>query len=226
MSPKVIGVLLIVMGLLYALLYVRWLRRPRTDVSATKPLPGPVPGPAVSQTARTGRPSAADTARPSATGTGRPSAAGSPPALTLAWAEGTYIGTTMAVSRHERVVAAKLAMRTRATMVVDDSFVRWERDGTGDLTVAGARLLRVSLERDPAGRAMSRTHIIRVSWKADNGDCKATAFLPRKGADSAPLVCAVQQLMKIGASIQDTPAQIETGPQSQVEAAMTPDGTP
>ena len=207
-----VGVLLIAMGLLYALLYVGWLRRSREDA----PVAGMLSGKAATDPAA---------------GPEQRSASGSPRALTLAWVEGTYIGTTMAVSRHERVEAAKLAERAPATMVVDDGRVRWERDGTGDVTVAGTRLLGVSLERDPAGSA--RTDIIRVSWRTDNGDHKSAGFLPRKRADSAALVSAVERLMRIGASngevghdrgsIQDAVALPEPGPQDQVEAATTQD---
>jgi|GEM_PF-2376623 len=233
-----LGVLLIALGLLYALLYVAWLRRSRQEppaadrlsgTTATEPAAGPIAGPE------------------------RPSAAGQPPAL--ARAVGTYAGTNMASSRHERVATAMFAVRARGTMAVNDRNVRWERGGgTGGLTVVDTRLLGVSLERDPAGGA--RANVVRVSWQADNGDRKATAFLPRKKADSAVLVSAVQRLMKMCAPhgevgrvggtvqdtppqdtppqdtplqdtpLQDTPAKTKTFVQSQVEAGTIQDGTP
>jgi hypothetical protein len=215
------GVLLIVLGLLYALFYVGWLRLSRNG----PPAAGMVSGPPATE------PATGPTA-----GSERRAAARPPGALTLAWVEGTYIGTTTAISRHERVAAAGVAVRARANMVVNDSSVRWERDGTGDIRVAGGRLLGVNLGRDPAGKFMSRTRIVLVSWQAEGGDRQATAFLPRKRDDSAVLVSAVQRLMKIdassrevdqdGGSIQDAPAQPEPGPQRQVKAAKTQDETP
>lgn len=216
-----VGVLLIVLGLLYVVFYAGLLRRSRKDPAAA----GMVSGTAAAESA------AGPNARSERRADARP-----PGALTLAWVEGTYIGTTTAISRHDRVAAAGVAVRARASMVVNDSSVRWERDGTGDIRVAGSRLLGVNLERDPAGKFMSRTRIVLVSWQAEGGDRQATAFLPRKRDDSAVLVSAVQRLMKIdassrevdqgGGSIQDAPAQPEPGSQSQVEAANTQDGTP
>ena len=212
-----LGVLLVVLGLLY----VGWLRRSSKRASTADLSSGAVAsGPAAEQIA----------------GRVRRDASGPPPALVLAWVQGTYVDTTMATSRHDRVAGAKQAVRSPATMVVDDSSVRWDRDGAVDVTVAGARLLGVSLERDPSGGAMGRTQIVRVSWQADNGDHQSTTFLPRARADSPALVCAVQRLMKMcisegeaghgGGSIQDAPARPEPGPQDRVEAAATQDGTP
>lgn len=225
------GVLLIVLGLLYALLYVGWLRRSRMEPLAA----GRSWGTAVTEPA----------ADPSA-GPERAGAAGLPGAL--AWAEGTYAGTNTAGSRHAPVATA-IAVRARGTMAVNDTNVRWERGGgTGGLTVVGTRVLGVNVVPDPAGRA--RAKIVRVSWQADNGDHKATAFLPRKKADSAALAAAVQRLMKmfapqgdvghlghVSGSVhdpapqdspqdsppQDTLAMTKTGVQSQFEAATPQD---
>jgi hypothetical protein len=92
-----VGVLLIVLGVLYALLYYMrllnymWLRRSRKDPPAAGRLSGTAAVPAAGPVAGPERPSAAGQPRP------------------LAWVEGTYVGTTMASSRHERVAAAKLA---------------------------------------------------------------------------------------------------------------------
>jgi hypothetical protein len=216
-----LGVLLVVLGLVYALWYVGWLRRSSKRTSIVDLSSGTVVRePAAGQIARRVR----------------HDASGPPPALVATWVQGTYLDTTMATSRHDRVAAAKTAERQPATMAVDDSSVRWERDGAVDVTVAGARLLGVSLERDPSGRAMGRTQIVRVSWQADNGDQQSTTFLPRGRADSAALVSAVQRLMKMctsqgeaghdGGSTQDVPAQPERGPQDRVDAATPQDGTP
>lgn len=235
-GSQAVGLLLIALGLLYALLYVGWLRRSRKDPPAANRSSGTV----------TTEPAAGSIAGPE-----RPGAAGQP--QTLAWAEGTYAGTNMAGTRHERVATAKFAVRAQGTMAVNDGNVRWERDGgTGGLTVVGTRLLGVSLELDPSGGA--RANVVRVSWQADNGDRKATAFLPRKKADSAALVSAVQRLMKMFATQgevgevghvgghlhapppqgtpiqdsrpQDTLAMTGTGVQSRFEAAPPQDRAP
>lgn len=158
---QAVGVLLIGLGLIYAVMYAGWLRRRRKHASAAV-APEPVAAP--------------------------------PSARNLARVEGTYISTTMDTSRLDRVAAAGLGVRAKATMVVDDRFVRWEREGADDVRVSGTRLLRVSRERGLPGKLIGQTRIVLVSWHADNGDRYATGFLPRRRADSAALVEAVQRL--------------------------------
>lgn len=129
-------------------------------------------------------------------------------ALTLAWVEGTYLGTTIALSRHERVAVAGLGERARATMVVDDSTLRWERQGSEVLRVAGSRLLGVGLERSLAEMLLGRAKRVRVEWTADNPDQAdrfVTRFQPRARADSAALVSAVQRLMEFGPAPDGSP---------------------
>jgi hypothetical protein len=136
-------------------------------------------------------------------------------ALTLAWVEGTYLGTTIAISRHEQVAPAGLGGRARVTMVVDDAVVRWERQGSEVVRVAGPRLLGVSLERGLSRTLLGRAQLVLVEWRAADGkddDRCVTRFQPRARADSAALVSALQRLMEFGPSIDDLP--------------MTPDGTP
>lgn len=134
---------------------------------------------------------------------------GQPRAITLAWAQGRYLSTTQAISRQERVAAAGLDVPSKANMVVDDSAVRWEREGLGEVRIAGARLLGASLKRDLTGRLLGRAHTVLVSWRADKGtlgnagEQYVTTFLPRTRADSAVLVSAVQRLMRIGAVLDD-----------------------
>ena len=135
--------------------------------------------------------------------------------LTLAWAEGTYLGTAIAVSRHERVSPAGLGGRCRATMVVDDSTVRWERVGSDDLRVGGRRIRGVSLQHGLAGTLLGRAQLVLVEWSADDameGDHNVTRFRPRARAGSAALFSAVQRLMEFGPSAEESPT--------------TPDGTP
>jgi hypothetical protein len=145
-------------------------------------------------------------------------------AITLAWAAGTYLNTTTAISRQERVAATGLDVRAKANMVVDDGAVRWEREDLGEVRIAGPRLLGASLKRDLAAQLRGQAHIVLVSWRADKdthgneGDRYVTSFLPRTRADSAVLVSAVQRLMRIGAA-SDHANLTDDGP-------TTPDGTP
>jgi len=132
-------------------------------------------------------------------------------------------------------------------MVVDESSVRWERDGTSEVRVEGNRLLGVSLRRGRAGGLLGRSPIVVVSWHADNGDRYATAFLPRHRVETADLVRAVQRLMTSGATVNDatvndatvndatsskTPAETGTttptefGARTQHQPRTTPEGTP
>jgi hypothetical protein len=135
-------------------------------------------------------------------------------ALTLAWVEGTYLGTTIAISRHEHVAVAGLGERGRATMVVDDSTVRWERQGSEVLRVVGAQVLGVGLEHSLAGTLLGRARSVRVEWEGDSSEStdrndrngrNVTRFLPRARADSAALVSAVQRLMEFGPASDGSP---------------------
>jgi hypothetical protein len=87
-------------------------------------------------------------------------------ALTLAWVDGTYLSTSVAISRHERVGAAGMNVQAKANMVVDDSSVRWEREKLGEVRVAGSRLLAVSTRRSLADMLMGHAEMVLVSWRA------------------------------------------------------------
>jgi len=135
-------------------------------------------------------------------------------ALTLAWVEGTYLGTTIALSRHGHVAVAGLGERGRAAMVVDDSTLRWERQGSEVLRVAGSRLLGVGLERRLVETLLGRSKGVRVEWttdptdradQTDQTDRIVTRFRPRARADSSALVSAVQRLMEFGPATDDSP---------------------
>ena len=82
--------MLIALGLIYALLYAAWVRKRRRHGSAAVAVAG-------------------DDAAPSAAGAVHDRAVR---------AEGTYVSTTTAASRHERVAVAGLGNRARATMTV------------------------------------------------------------------------------------------------------------
>jgi hypothetical protein len=222
---QVLMVLLILAGLVYALMYVGWLPRPHGSASSAGTLAdvGNSAGSANPQSS-VGQASESDYDR----GDGRVvatdrdddelNAAGSPQSMTLAWGDGTYLSTTIALSRHERVGATGLDTRVKANMVVDDSSVRWEREGLGELRVAGRRLVGVSLKHSLTDMLLGQAKVVAVSWRASNksvgstvnrddgkdddsdgqhGDLYVTGFLPRSRTDSAALASAMQRLMKM-----------------------------
>jgi hypothetical protein len=216
-----VGVLLIVLGLIYALLYVGWLRRSHKNASAAS----------AASAAGAAEPGAAEPGPHQMAGHRRTKAAGPPRALTLAWVEGTYLRTTTADTRLGRVAAEGLGVKARATMVVDENSVRWEREGLADVRVAGDQLIGVSLERGKAGKLTGRASIVLVTWHADDGesgDRFATGFLPRSRADSAVLVSAVQRLKKIGPQSQaeSQRTQAQRTQSQRTESQRTQDGTP
>jgi len=190
---QAVGVVLIALGLVYALMYAGWLRRARRNPSAAVAI-SPTPSSATPHSATL---SSATSRSPTP----------SSPILTesIVVSEGTYISTTLASSRLERVAAAGLGVRARATMRVDATSVCWDREGADDLRIESIRLLRVSLERGMAGKFVGQARIVVVSWHTEGGDRYATGFLPRRRAESAALVQAVQDL---------------------IQAQPTPDGTP
>ena len=166
--PQAVGVMLIALGLIYALLYAAWLRKRRRHTSA-----------AVAVADRTDR-----------DGEGRDEAPGS-----AVRAEGTYVSTTTAASRHERVAVAGLGNRSRATMVVrrgaPDELVRFERQGESDVVVPQTRLVDVRRDRGMAGKFVGSNRLLVVRWKADDDAIYETGFLPRYRADLERLESAL-----------------------------------
>jgi hypothetical protein len=158
-------VLVLLIGVVYALMYAGWRRRARRFPSA-----------AVATTAgATG--SAADTSD-------------TPDTADIA-AEGIYVTTTTVASRLERVAAAGLGVRARATMTVGGGEVRWVREGAGDVHVLFDWLTGVSRERGMAGKWVGQNRLVVVTWRAGDGEEFATGFLPRHAAQVDELVAAV-----------------------------------
>ena len=163
---QAVGVMLIALGLIYALLYAAWLRKRRRHASAAVAVATP--------------------------GTGeRPEeVAGS-----AVRAEGTYVSTTTAASRHERVAVEGLGNRARATMTVrrgaPDELVRFERQGESDVVVPRARLLDVRRDRGMAGKFVGANRLLVLRWTADDGAIYETGFLPRYRADLERLESAL-----------------------------------
>jgi hypothetical protein len=115
---------------------------------------------------------------------------GTPDAAEVA-AEGVYVSTTTVASRLERVAAAGLGVRARATMTVGGGHVRWAREGAGDVFVLFDWLTGVSRERGMAGKWVGQNRLVVVTWRAGDGEEFATGFLPRHTAQVDELVAAV-----------------------------------
>jgi hypothetical protein len=164
---QAVGVVLIALGLIYALLYAAWLRKGRRHTSA-----------AVAVDA----------------GEGQGRVPAEVPGGTVV-AEGTYVSTTTAASRHERVAVAGLGNRARATMTihrgVPDDLIRWVRSGEADVVIPQARLLDVRRDRGMAGKFVGANRLLVVRWKADDGAVYETGFLPRHRADLDRLEAAL-----------------------------------
>jgi hypothetical protein len=157
---QAVGVVLIALGLIYALLYAAWLRKRRRHGSAAVAVaePGREPG----------KEPAADEA-------------------SAVRAEGTYVSTTTAASRHERVAVQGLGNRARATVTVrrghPEELVRFERQGESDVVIPRSRLLDVRRDRGMAGKFVGANRLLVLRWRADDEAIYETGFLPRYRAD-------------------------------------------
>ena len=157
---QAVGVLLIALGLIYALLYAAWLRKRRRHGSAAVAVaePGKEPG--------------------------KERAAAEASAVR---AEGTYVSTTTAASRHERVAVQGLGNRSRATVTVrrghPEELVRFERQGESDVVIPRSRLLDVRRDRGMAGKFVGANRLLVLRWRADDEAIYETGFLPRYRAD-------------------------------------------
>jgi hypothetical protein len=181
--------MLIALGLIYALLYAAWVRKRRRHTSASVVVAG----------ARGSEPAAHD----------------EPPGAVVR-SVGTYVSTTTAASRHERVTVDGLGNRSRATMVVRrgdlDGLVRFERQGEPDVVVPRSRLVDVRRDRGMAGKFVGANRLLVVRWKADDGAVYETGFLPRYRADLERLESALWW-HQAGASIaadQPRPTDIDS----------------
>ena len=158
-------VLVLLVAVVYALMYAGWRRRARRF------------------------PSAVVATKAGATG-GPVDTRDSPDTAEVA-AEGIYVSTTTVASRLERVAAAGLGVRARATMTVGGGQVRWVREGAGDVHVLFDWLTGVSRERGMAGKWVGQNRLVVVTWRAGDGEEFATGFLPRHTAQVDELVAAV-----------------------------------
>jgi hypothetical protein len=162
---QAVGVLLVALGLIYALLYFAWLRKQRRHASA-----------AIAAERRRTEEGPADAA---------PALHDERPALIVA--EGTYVSTTTAASRLERVTVEGLGNRARATLTVRrgdiDQLVRIERQGESTVIIPASRLITVRRDRGMAGKFLGANRMLVIQWRAEDGAIYETGFLPRYRAD-------------------------------------------
>jgi hypothetical protein len=161
---QAVGVLLVALGLIYALLYAAWLRKRRLHTSATI---------------------AAERERHDAFGAAdAPQTSASPAQLSV---EGTYVSTTTAVSRLERVTVEGLGNRAKATLLVTrgtpEQLVRIERQGESTVLITGPRLVSVRRDRGMVGKFVGSNRMLVLQWRAEDGALYETGFLPRYKAD-------------------------------------------
>jgi len=180
-------VLVLLVAVVYALMYAGWRRRARRFPSAA----------VATTTGATG--TAADTT--------------DTPRTADVAAEGIYVTTTTVASRLERVAAAGLGVRARATMSVGGGEVRWAREGAGDVHVLFDWLTGVSRERGMAGKWVGQNRLVVVTWRADDGEEFATGFLPRHTVQVDELVAAV------GRNVPSTTPHSPTTPSSTASSS-------
>ena len=161
---QAVGVMLVALGLIYAVLYAGWVRKRRQHASAAI---------------------AAERRR---TDGGTPEA----PSLhdervAKVTVEGTYVSTATADNRFERVVTEGLGNRARATLTVQrgstDQLVRIERQGESTVIIPASRLVSVRRDRGMAGKVVGANRMLVIRWKTPDGDLYDTGFLPRYRAD-------------------------------------------
>ena len=162
---QAVGVMLVALGLIYALLYAAWLRKRRQHTSAAI---------------------AAERERHDADGAAdAPTAKARPAQLSV---EGTYVSTTTAVSRLERVTVEGLGNRARATLIVTrgtpEELVRIERQGESTVLITGPRLVSVRRDRGMVGKFVGSNRMLVLQWRADDDALYETGFLPRYKADA------------------------------------------
>ena len=190
---QAVGVLLVALGLIYALLYVAWLRKQKRHASAA----------IAAERRRTEQ--GLDTA---------PVLHDERPAQIVA--EGTYVSTTAAASRLERVTVEGLGNRSRATLTVRrgdiDQLVRIERQGESTVIIPAARLLSVRRDRGMAGKFIGSKRILVIQWRAEDGAIYETGFLPRYRADVDRVESALWWHSGDSGESKPTPTEGDTAP--------------
>jgi hypothetical protein len=181
---QAVGVL-VVLGLLYAGLYVAWWRR-RPQHASTAAVDSGMretsgdTGPALIRGSR-GEDSDREPGIQVATGHQGPDGDYD------VRAEGTYLATTTAVSRQERAAVEGLQNATEAVLLIHRGdaahLVEIQRVGEPDVFITADRLKAFRRDRSEAGRSIGAPRLGVLTWRADDGSLYETAFLPRHRAD-------------------------------------------
>ena len=161
---QAVGVMLVALGLIYALLYAAWVRKRHHHESAA----------IAAERSRTTRDHSLEAP-----------ALKERPAQVIV--EGTYVSTTTAENRLERVTVEGLGNRAKATLIVSrgdaDELVRIDRQGEATVVIPAARLRSARRERGMVGKFVGGNRLVVLQWRAENGDVYETGFLPRYKAD-------------------------------------------
>jgi hypothetical protein len=185
--PQAVGVLLVVLGLVYAGLYFAWQRKRRRRTSASVAVAS---GPPLD-------------AAPGIVSGSRGEDSDREPGIQVAAteadydvrAEGTYISTTTALSHHERVTVEGLGNRSAAVLLVHrgdaDHLVELQRAGEQDVFIAADRLKAFRRDRGMAGKFMGTPRLAVLTWRADDGTLYETGFLPRHRVDLEKIEAAL-----------------------------------
>jgi hypothetical protein len=161
---QAVGVMLVALGLIYALLYAAWLRKQRQHASAAI---------------------AAERSRTTRNHSLEAPALKERPAQVIV--EGTYVSTTTAENRLERVTVGGLGNRAKATLVVSrgdaEELVRIDRQGESTVVIPAARLVSARRDRGMVGKFVGANRMVVLQWRAEDGSLYETGFLPRYKAD-------------------------------------------
>ncbi|GAA2729998.1 hypothetical protein GCM10009867_00440 [Pedococcus aerophilus] len=201
---QAVGVLLVALGLIYGLLYAAWLRKRRRHTSA-----------AIAAERARGD-GGADVAADDTGSTAKPAAQLS--------VEGTYISTTTALSRLERVTVEGLGNRASATLLITrgspEELVRIERQGESTVLITGPRLVSVRRDRGMVGKFVGSNRMLVLQWRAEGGDLYETGFLPRYKADLERVESALwwhtgEQRTEVGAEPAETTPNVSDSPATE-----------
>ncbi|HET8599569.1 MAG TPA: hypothetical protein VFL99_04525 [Segeticoccus sp.] len=121
---------------------------------------------------------------------------------TDAWvaSRGTYVSTTTADSRYDRVTVGGfhgLGVRAAAVMSVGPDGVVWRRQGADDIRLGPDRIEQVRRDRGMAGKFLAgpaSDRLVVITWHGDDGQRYDSGFLPRHRPDADDLVAAVTRL--------------------------------
>lgn len=176
---QAVGILLVLLGVVYAGLYFAWQRKRRRYLSAAVAVDrGPTGDPA-----------------PGIVTGSRGEDSDREPGIQVApseadydvRAEGTYISTTTARSRHERVTVEGLGNPSAAVLLVHrgdaEHLVEIRRTGEQDVFITAERLKAFRRDRGMAGKFLGSPRLAVLTWRADDGALYETGFLPRHRAD-------------------------------------------